>query len=91
MIIAHWICAVTPVTAQINPLDWTVLGYSLAYTLGILWELPDYTPGYILRAPRVYLTRLYPTRYRVGYSLGDVVYSGIYHISLIINYQYNIW
>ena len=31
------------VTAQINPPDWTIPGYSLDYTLGIVWELPDYT------------------------------------------------
>ena len=29
------------VTAQITPPDWTIPGYSLDYTLGIVWELPD--------------------------------------------------
>ena len=35
----------TGVTFQINPPDWTIPGYSLDYTLGIVWELSDYTPG----------------------------------------------
>ena len=29
---------------QMNPPDWTIPGYSLDYALGILWELPEYTP-----------------------------------------------
>ena len=41
------------VTAQISPPDWTIPGYSLEYTLGIVWKLPDYNPGYTLSAPRV--------------------------------------
>ena len=31
------------ITAQITSPDWTIPGYSLDYTLGIVWELPDYT------------------------------------------------
>ena len=26
------------------PPDWTIPGYNLDYTLGIVWEIPEYTP-----------------------------------------------
>ena len=65
------------------PLDWTIPGYSLDYnTLGIVWELPDYTPVYTLGAPRVYPTSPDYTppdsRWGIVWAIG--VYSGIYHI-----------
>ena len=85
----------TDVTAQITPppLDWTIPGYSLYYnTLGIVWELPDYTPVYTLGAPRVYPTSPDYTPPDSGWGIvwAIGVYSGIYHIGLTINYRYNI-
>ena len=43
------------VTAQITPPPPTELYPGIIWNIpwGIVWELPDYTPGYILGAPRV--------------------------------------
>ena len=72
----------TGVTAQITPPDWTIPGYSLDYTLGIVWELPDYTPGYSLGDPRVYPTNPDYTPPDSGWGIvwAIGVYSGRYHI-----------
>ena len=80
---------VTGVTAQINPpLNYTRV-YSELYpgiiwniSWGIVWEHPDYTPGYILWAPRVYPTSPDYTPsdtgwgivWEIGYTLGDIIY-----------------
>ena len=94
--------AYTGVTAQKNPPppDWTIPGYSLNYALGIVWELPDYTPGYTLGAPRVYPTSPDYAPPDSGWGIVWAIvshiwylpeYSGRYHIWLTINYRYNIW
>ena len=72
------------VTAQITPPppDWTIPGYNLDYTLGIVWELPDYTPRYNLGAPRVYPTSPDYTPPDSGWGIvwAIGVHSGRYHI-----------
>ena len=71
----------TGVTAQIPPY-WTVPGYSLDYTLGIIWELPDYNPVYTVGAPRLYPTCSDYTPPDSGWGIvwAIKVYSGRYHI-----------
>ena len=86
LFVAVFIILCTGVTAQINPPDWTIPGYSL-----------DYTPGYTLGAPRVYPTSRDYTPPDSGWGIvwAIRVYSGRYHIWLTIwltiNYRYNIW
>ena len=72
----------TGVTAQNNPPDWTIPGYNLDYTLGIVCELPDYTPGYTVGAPRVYPTSPDYTPPDSGWGIvwAIGVYSGRYRI-----------
>ena len=75
----------TGVTAQITRL------YSGLYP-GIIWNIPrgipDYTPGYILGAPRVYPTSpdYTPIRCQVGYSLGDR--DILWEYMITINYKF---
>ena len=73
----------TSVTAQINPPNWTIPGSNLDYTLGIVWELTDYTPGYNLGALRVYPTSpdYSPPDSGWGIVWAIEVYSGIYHMT----------
>ena len=77
------------VTAQINPPPNYTRVYSGLYPgincnipWGIVWELPDYTPGYILGAPRVYPTSPDYTPSDAGWGIvWEIgVYSGRYYI-----------
>ena len=97
----HILLLHTGVTAQINPpppteiypgIFWTIPGYNLEYTLGYSMGAPRLYPGAYSRSFQSipHIPRLYPIRFRVGYSLGDrgIFWEILYMIT--INYKLTI-
>ena len=81
-----------PPTELYPGIFWTIPGYNLEYTLGYSLGVPRLYPGVYSGSSQSipHKPRLYPMRFRVGYSLGDrgILWEIIYDYNQLPDYKF---